>query len=278
MNRHAYTEKLREVGAAYNQRIRGRNGLGEQSHIHPTRLEAIWAGARPTPAEHKAIARAIPRMSHFASLLDQWDTEFASEIRAPQPVPEVQTAQNPSEVTPPPPVPAAAAPRKEPLMLRPRTFGEFARAARERADLEPEELAELLGVSRSAVVQWELDGAAPVVENYAGLTKLFPDLLDEHVPRPASRDIPKPVGRSYNLGGVPTPAATAVKDDPTPVSGVVVARGALDNPAIVFGMTLARSQPALAKGTRAQIIALLRDGARAGLSVDEIAVALETEV
>lgn len=142
---------------------------------------------------------------------------------------------------------------------------EALRAAREREKLTPEDLADLVGVSRSAIYSWENEISVPVADNYQNLLDVLPALAGSDVPRPASRDIPKPPGRP----------AGAVEAEPLPAAPSRAL--ALRSPLIAFGMALGRVLPALAanKGTRAHVVSILRDGAEAGLTIDEIASAIE---
>jgi transcriptional regulator with XRE-family HTH domain len=256
---HPYTKKLRDEMVRLHLSVRGqtgrRRGIAEDAHLAPSRVEEIVAGERPTEDEHRKLCRAMPSMKYMSQAHLDW-------LRAPEstrPAPPDPKAK----VEPPPPVmprPTLPPTPPEPLMLVPRTFGEHLRAAREREGWSPDDLAQLLDVSPSAVRSWENEVNVPVAENYSRILDALPILTGPDIPRPEVRDIPQPRGRV-----VPGAAPEVV-----PPPAKLAARA----PLIAFGMALARLGPSL-KSTRAAVVGLLRDGASAGLSCEEIATAIE---
>ena len=87
---------------------------------------------------------------------------------------------------------------------------------------------------------------------------------------PDPQESPAPLTlRPRTFGGAAMAEPAAPAPPPSPGS-----RAAL----VAFGGALARAAPTLAaRGTRAAVAALLRAGERAGLSVEEVAAALEGE-
>lgn len=86
----------------------------------------------------------------------------------------------------------------QPQLADTSTFGNSLRSLREHYKLTMQDLSELLDVSDMAVYWWEIGRCAPVIENYQKLLDLFPELAD--CPRPESRNIPIPCGRSPGDG------------------------------------------------------------------------------
>jgi len=254
-------QRIREEIERNRQSVRGRNSVSEQARLAPSRLEEIVAGEQPTREEHQKICRALPRMKFYLPVLEGW----LKQPPPPMPPPSSRPADAPVNGThvegvSKPTVPELPPTPPSPLLLVPRSFGEFLRAAREREALSPYDLAELLELSPAAIYGWERDESTPVADNYGRLLEVLPALAAPGVPRPEVRDIPKPVGR----GGIqePPPAATL-----TPALSQ-------RSPLVAFGVQLGRAGAAL-KGSRAIVVGLLRDGAAAGLTCEEIAQAIE---
>lgn len=107
VGRRQYTAVLNEEMGRLRLKIRGSNGLSEQSGIPVTRLEQIVGGAEPTVKEHRGICRAMPRMHHFERMLLEFrkgegastgqeekpaPTRRLVPVREPEPEPESEPA------------------------------------------------------------------------------------------------------------------------------------------------------------------------------------------
>lgn len=145
----------------------------------------------PTRQELKRICGSIRQMKHHldawqkAARVDQGDWDGIVEgaidsLREPE-TEELETF---------------GAPGPDLASEPPRTFGEALARLRLREGMTQEELAELMGVARSAVSHWEGNNAVPVLDHYERLCDLLPEL--RIAPEPPTRDTDKPVG---NPGG-----------------------------------------------------------------------------
>lgn len=262
----AYTVRLRDEIERTRQEVRGNNGIAAQSGLAASRVDDIINGGAPTDHEHRMIARSLPRMKHYGNLLLEFRAPVAPAVL---PAPTASVVIQPALPLPSAVAPVPAPPR--PLTLVPRTFAEWLRAAREREGLAIDELAQLLELSASAVRAWEDDVSAPVEDNYRRLVGVLPIVADG--PKPASRDIPKPIGRTSGDG------YQAVRPLPLAEVAMSATTGAPDVRALIaFGAAVGRTAGALeaGKGDRAAVVALLRQGDAAGLAAAEIADAIES--
>ena len=71
------------------------------------------------------------------------------------------------------------------------TLGEKIKEARQQAGLSQQQLAEKLGVSRSAVAKWESDYGICDVDNLKALSKLFDVSIDYLLNRTNKKEINK---------------------------------------------------------------------------------------
>lgn len=268
---HAYTRHLRAEIARYHLEVRGPNGIASQSRISPARLGEIIGGDRPTEEENRGICRAIPSMKHRQGLILEW----LKVPDPPAPPPSIKPPPAPPPTAPIQPTPApVAAPR---LMLAPRTFGEFLRAAREAEGMTHEELGGLLGVTRNAVAEWEKDEHSPIQAHHDHLLALLPVLAAPEVPRPPCRDISKPPGR----GGMapPEPSRASAASEPAASAPASLEVSAGRSPLIALGVSLGRMLAQLATPKlRRAVVLFLRDAHAAGLSSGDVADQIEREV
>lgn len=142
-----------------------------------------------------------------------------------------------------------------PQCAGPADFAAALASAREGAGLSRTELAELVGVSESAVTNWESRGYCPIKIHYERLLDLLPDLLGG--PEPSWRDMEKP-------GPVSSPAVVVLATRQVPALPAARTEAAQDP--VTLGMAYAAAL------SRALAAAVARDEAASRLA------ALEKEV
>lgn len=129
-----------------------------------------------------------------------------------------------SEPEPPPPLPPEESTREDRdaavvhdfAQAPPATFGEALRRAREAEGLSRLELGELVGVTRTAVEQWEHDDTVPISEHAVKIFALFPVLGVAPPPVRHHRDMRKPgrvIGAPVPYRAAPAAAAAPAEED-----------------------------------------------------------------
>lgn len=177
--------------------------------------------AYPNGYQLKGLGIMMPQLRHFVSLIPhqqknlQADMDLATSqatgltfslreaMTAPGPLREL-TRSNWNGAVPPPGEPP---PTEADLKIKePTTFGESLKLARLREGLSQEELAELVGVSATAVAGWEAEAFKPVDVSWESIRSVLPDVVEPQ----DRKSWPKPQGRSPGGGATPdAPAAAA---------------------------------------------------------------------
>jgi len=145
----------------------------------------------PTGSTLRRILGVMPKIKPWMQLIPRSGRDRDSDLIIITPTFADQVAMA-AEPQPPPPM----------------TFGQHLARARLGEGLEPAELAELVGVTASAVAWWESDTYAPVKEHYDRILDLLPELRS--APEPDWRNIPPP------NGGRGTPRDSARSTPPVP--------------------------------------------------------------
>jgi transcriptional regulator with XRE-family HTH domain len=172
--------------------------ISDGARLSPARIREFLGGDDlPSRVEFKRLGHALPQLTYVFKV-DQFDdpTEerktvvkhqeqevaveqtsmaaLASDVQVP--APEVQVSEVPGlqvasiePVLPEPPPPEKPAPEDH------GTFGETLRDARKREGLSRSDLAQILGVSRTAIEYWEAN-RYPFRHNFMSLVQLFPVL------------------------------------------------------------------------------------------------------
>lgn len=178
-------------------------------------LKALCIEARSEPvaiakigdAVQAQMRKAAPRVAPPPLHVVPEPAPVEEPVKAPEVVQEAPEAAAEPEVPPPVSVEEKATPREESLVeMMARVgarlpFSAALRLIRHAEELRQEDVADLVGVSPSAVGSWELEESIPVEECYRALLGIFPKLAEAE--RPAVRAIAKPIGNPYGKQSKP---------------------------------------------------------------------------